>query len=70
MPMVAQPLCELPEPRKMDQRLVAVCAKKKMECVDTSRNGCATIGMSQPAQCDIPRDFAWYATVREVEAEL
>jgi hypothetical protein len=29
MPMVAQPLRELPEPQKMDHRFVVVCAKKQ-----------------------------------------
>jgi hypothetical protein len=31
MPMVAQPLCELPEPRKMDYRVVAVRAKTRWQ---------------------------------------
>jgi hypothetical protein len=35
---VAQPLCELPEPRKMDHRLAAVRAKNKMANVGSSRH--------------------------------
>jgi hypothetical protein len=42
----------------MDHRLVAVRAKTKMTSVCSSRNGCATIGISEQSQCDIPRDFA------------
>jgi hypothetical protein len=64
--MDAQPFPKLPEPGKMDHRLVEVCAKTKMVSVGSSRNGCVTIGISQPSQRDMPRDFAQYATVGEV----
>jgi hypothetical protein len=37
--------------------------KNKMASVGSSRNGCATIGITQPSLCDMPTDFAWYATV-------
>jgi hypothetical protein len=38
-------------------KLVAVHAKKnKMASVGSSRNGCATIGRSQPSLHDMPRD--------------
>jgi hypothetical protein len=33
--MVAQPLCELPEPRKMDKRILPVRKKNKMASVVT-----------------------------------
>jgi hypothetical protein len=56
MPMVAQPLHELPEPQKMDHRLLAVVAKNKMASVGSSHNGCVTIGIPQPSQRDMPRD--------------
>jgi hypothetical protein len=69
MPMVAQPLRELPEPQKMDHRLLPVCTKNKMAGVSSSRNGCATPKILQPSQRDMPRDFVRYATVEEVEAE-
>jgi hypothetical protein len=44
--------------------------KNKMASVGSSPNGCATIGISQPSQRIVPRDFAQYATVGEVEVEL
>jgi hypothetical protein len=53
----------------MDHR-VAVHAKNKMASVCSLRIGCATIGILQPSQRDMPRDFAQYATVGEIEAEL
>jgi hypothetical protein len=34
-----------------------------MASVDSSRNYCATIGLLQLLQHDVPKDFAWYATV-------
>jgi hypothetical protein len=69
MPMVAQPLSELPKPGKMDYRLVAVLAKNKMPNVGSSRNGFATIGISQPSHCDIPWYLAQYDTFGEIESE-
>jgi hypothetical protein len=45
-------------------------AKNNMAHVGTLWNGCVTNGISQPSQRDAPRDFALYATVIEVEAEL
>jgi hypothetical protein len=62
-------LCELPELWNMGHKLVAIRANNKMASVGSSRNSCATIGISQPSQRYMPRDFAWYATVWEVEAE-
>jgi hypothetical protein len=53
----------------MNQRLVAVRAKNKMVNVGRSLNGCATIGISQPSHDYMPRDFAQYARVGEVQAE-
>jgi hypothetical protein len=41
MPMVKQPVRELPEPRKKGHRLLAVCTQKKMANVGSSRTGCA-----------------------------
>jgi hypothetical protein len=58
MPIVAQPLHELPEQRKMDHRLLSGCAENKMASVDSSRNYCATIGLLQLLQHDVPKDFA------------
>jgi hypothetical protein len=60
---------ELPEPQKMDHRLVAVCAKNKMANVGSSRHCLCDLGISQPPQRDMPRDFARYAKVGEVDAE-
>jgi hypothetical protein len=65
----AQPLHELPEPGKMDHRLLAVLAKSKMPNVGSLRNGCTTTGISRPSQRDMPTDVARYATVGEVDAE-
>jgi hypothetical protein len=45
-------IARLTEPRKMDHKLLSF------------RNGCATIGIPQPSQRDVPRDFVQYATVR------
>jgi hypothetical protein len=53
----------------MDHRLVAVRTKKKnLARIGSSHNGCATIGILQPSQRDMPKDFVLYATVGEVEA--
>jgi hypothetical protein len=40
----------------MDHRHVAIGAKNKLVNVGSLRNGCATIGISQPSQRDMPRD--------------
>jgi hypothetical protein len=48
--------CRLLELWKMDHRLVAVGAINKMASVGISRNGCATIGISQLSQCNMLRD--------------
>jgi hypothetical protein len=69
MPIFAQPLRELRELQKMDNRHLAVRAKNKMPNVGSLCNGWATIGISLPSLRDVPRDFVRYATVREVEAE-
>jgi hypothetical protein len=53
----------------MDQRLEAVRAKKKTRWRECSCIGCVIIAISQPSKRDMPRDFARYATVREVEDE-
>jgi hypothetical protein len=50
----AQPLCELPELRKMDHRLLAVRSKNKMANVGSSHNGCMIIVILRPSQRDIP----------------
>jgi hypothetical protein len=57
IPMVAQPLRELPEPQKMDHSLVADRAKDKMVSLGSSGNGYAyaTIGISQPPQREMSR---------------
>jgi hypothetical protein len=52
MPMVTQPLRELQELRKMDDKLLAVRAKNKIASFGSSHNGCAT------SQRYLPRDFA------------
>jgi hypothetical protein len=39
-----------------------------MASVGISHNGCATIGTLRPSQHDIPRDFAQYAIVGEIDA--
>jgi hypothetical protein len=44
-------------------------AKNYIAFVGSSGNGYATIGISQLAWLDVPRDFARYATVWEVEAK-
>jgi hypothetical protein len=49
---------------------LAVRAKNKMASVGSSRNGCATIGVPQPSQHDMPRDLARYVTVSEVFEKL
>jgi hypothetical protein len=61
MPMVGQLLHELPEPQKMDHRLLAFLEKYKMTSVGSLRN--ETIDIPQASQRDMPRDFAQYATV-------
>jgi hypothetical protein len=66
MPTAAQPLRGLPEPQKMEHRLLTVRTKNKMASVGSSRNSCMTIGISQ---LDMPTEFARYATVGEVDAE-
>jgi hypothetical protein len=66
---IVQPLRELPEPQKMDHRLVAVRAKNKMANVGSSCHCLCDLGISQPPQGDMPRDFARYAKVGEVDAE-
>jgi hypothetical protein len=70
MPTAAEPLRELPEPQKMDHRLLVVSAKNKTTSVGSSHNGCTTTGISRPAQLDMPMNVARYTTVREVDAEL
>jgi hypothetical protein len=66
---VAQPLHELSEPRKMDHRLVVVRAKNKMANVGSSRHCLCDLGISQPPQRDMPRDFVQCVKVGEVDAE-
>jgi hypothetical protein len=46
-----------------------VHAKNKKVSVGSMPNGSATIGILQPLQHDMSRNFAWYVTVGEVEAE-
>jgi hypothetical protein len=53
----------------MDQRLVSVRAKIKMANVGSSRHCLCDLGISQPPQRDMPRDFARYAKVGEVGAK-
>jgi hypothetical protein len=53
MPMTSPLLRELPEPRKIDNRLLAVCAKKQ--------NGKCSRNM--------PNNVGRYATVGEVDAK-
>jgi hypothetical protein len=60
-------LRDLPEQQKMEHRLLVVRAKKQDACGGSSHNGCATIGISRPSQRDMPRDFARYATVEEIQ---
>jgi hypothetical protein len=65
MPMVAQPLLKMPEPWKMDLRLLAVRAKKKNKMASLAVRSMvftfATIGIpvpvAQSSQRDKPRDF-------------
>jgi hypothetical protein len=66
---VAQPLRELPEPQKMDHRLVAVRAKNKMANVGSLRHCLCNLDISQPPQHNMPGDLAQYAKVRDVEAK-
>jgi hypothetical protein len=54
----------------MDHRLAVVRAKHKMVSVGSLCNGCATVGISQLSQYDMPRDLTRYTPVREVEAKL
>jgi hypothetical protein len=54
---VAQPLCELPELRKMDHRLVAVRATNKTANVGSSRHCLCNLAISQPPQSNMPRDL-------------
>jgi hypothetical protein len=54
----------------MIHKLLAFRAKNKIASVGSARNDCVTIGILQPSQHNMPRDFARYATVGEVEAEL
>jgi hypothetical protein len=59
MPMVAQPLFELSELRKMDHILVAVRKKiNTMANVCCLHNGVATSGILQLLQHDMPRGIA------------
>jgi hypothetical protein len=58
MPMSAQALRGLPEPRNMHHRLLAVRAKNKMASVGSSRYGCTTIGISRLSQGDMPMEVA------------
>jgi hypothetical protein len=60
---VAQPLRELPEPRKM------VREKNKMANVGSSHHCLCDLGISQPPKRDMPRGFARYAKVGEVDAD-
>jgi hypothetical protein len=53
----------------MDHRLVAVHAKNNMANVGSSRHCLCDLGISQPPQREMPRDFARYAKVGEVDAE-
>jgi hypothetical protein len=69
MLVVAQSFRELPEPQKLDHRLVEVCTKNRMASVGSLRNGCATISISQALHCNMPRDFERYGTIGEVEAK-
>jgi hypothetical protein len=66
---VAQPFRELPELQKIDGQLVAVRTKNKIVNVGSSRHCFCDLGISQLPQWDMPRDFARYAKVREVDAE-
>jgi hypothetical protein len=54
----------------MDQRLVAVRAKKKMANVGSLRHCLCDLGLSQLPQRDMPRGFVQYAKVGEVDADL
>jgi hypothetical protein len=54
---------ELPQPQKIDNRLVAVRAENKMASVGSSHMGYATIGILQLSQSNMPRDKS------ELEAE-
>jgi hypothetical protein len=67
--LVAQPLGELPELRKLNHRLVAVHAYNKLGCFGSWRNGCVTIAMLHPSQRDMPMDKL-NATVGEVKTKL
>jgi hypothetical protein len=58
MPTAAQPLRELPEPRKTDHRLFAVRAKNYMASVGSSDNDCTTLGISLLSQSGMPTDVA------------
>jgi hypothetical protein len=52
MPMVAQPLCEL---QKLDNLFFARHAKSLWSIFRAvARNGCATIGISQPSKRNVP----------------
>jgi hypothetical protein len=53
----------------MDHRLVAVREKNNMANVGSSRHCLCDLGISQPPQRKMPRDFARYAKVGEVDAE-
>jgi hypothetical protein len=48
---------------------VAVGAKNKTVNVGSSGHCLCDLGISQPPQRDMPRDFAQYAKVEEVGAE-
>jgi hypothetical protein len=54
MPTAEQPLHELPEPGKMDKRLLAVRANNRMASGSSSCNNCMTIGISLPSQRGMP----------------
>jgi hypothetical protein len=64
-----QPLRELPEPQKMDHKLMEVHAINKMANAGSSCHCLGDLGISQPPQRDMPRDFARYVKVGEVDAE-
>jgi hypothetical protein len=41
----------------------------KMANIGSLQNGCASIGIPPSSQCDVPRYFARFATVVEIEAK-
>jgi hypothetical protein len=48
---------------------VAVRAKNKMANVGSSRHCLCNLGISQPPQHDMPREFAQYAKFGEVDTK-